>query len=351
MTVFFEIRQRLILIYSKYERYLKALLKAVHAYLLFFFIGKATGYDPALCSPVVSLALSLVCAMLPSAGISVLASGMLVLQFAKVSPELALVTACVLLIAVLLSTAVQKGKAVWMAAALLACLCKCPGIFMVAAGLAAAPGALFPACFGVLLYTLIELSKNEYSVLFSQTSTLSSLERVSFILNGVMHNAGMWLTLVSMLLVITVVYMIRRMKVNYAWTIAIGSGTLLYVILMLIGTYAFDIRISILTCILNGIAAMAVSMLLQLFWFAVDYTRTEYVQFEDEEYYYYVKAVPKITVAFSNRKVKHITETTGVMTPPPAEDAEGVQDGFSRDHIVCAGIPAEDAEGVQDGFH
>ena len=29
------------------------------------------------------------------------------------------------------------------------------------------------------------------------------------------------------------------------------------------------------------------------FFFSVDYTCTEYVQFEDDDYYYYVKAVPR----------------------------------------------------------
>ena len=38
----------------------------------------------------------------------------------------------------------------------------------------------------------------------------------------------------------------------------------------------------------------------------MDYSRTEYVQFEDDEYYYYVKAVPKNTVAVPQKRVKTI---------------------------------------------
>ena len=41
-------------------------------------------------------------------------------------------------------------------------------------------------------------------------------------------------------------------------------------------------------------------------FFAVDFRRTEYVQYEDDEYYYYVKAVPKINVAGEDVKVKQI---------------------------------------------
>ena len=67
--------------------------------------------------------------------------------------------------------------------------------------------------------------------------------------------------------------------------------------------------------------AIIVSMIVKLFVFSVVYTRTEYLQFEDDEYYYYVKAVPKVSVAIPEKTVKRINERqkTGVI------DAEKVQ--------------------------
>jgi hypothetical protein len=38
----------------------------------------------------------------------------------------------------------------------------------------------------------------------------------------------------------------------------------------------------------------------------VDYSRTECVQYEDDEYYYYVKAVPKLTIVNADVRVKQI---------------------------------------------
>ena len=38
----------------------------------------------------------------------------------------------------------------------------------------------------------------------------------------------------------------------------------------------------------------------------MDYSRTEKVQYEDDDYYYYVKAVPKYSVAATDVKVKKI---------------------------------------------
>ena len=55
---------------------------------------------------------------------------------------------------------------------------------------------------------------------------------------------------------------------------------------------------------------MIVGLILEFLFFAVDYSRTESVQYEDDEYYYYVKAVPKIVVAAPEKTVKRINRRT-----------------------------------------
>ena len=53
---------------------------------------------------------------------------------------------------------------------------------------------------------------------------------------------------------------------------------------------------------------------LNFFVYGGDYTRTERLEYEDDEYYYYVKAVPKALVATSERSIKKIN------AEPPRED-------------------------------
>ena len=55
------------------------------------------------------------------------------------------------------------------------------------------------------------------------------------------------------------------------------------------------------------LASAVVGLILQFFFFNLDYTRTERVQFEDDEYYYYVKAIPKIYVANTEKKVQNFS--------------------------------------------
>ena len=76
------------------------------------------------------------------------------------------------------------------------------------------------------------------------------------------------------------------------------------------GDLMFDTNIPVLGTILGSIVAVGVGKVIEFFKFFVDYRRTEKVQFEDDEYYYYVKAVPKITVATPAKTVKRINSTT-----------------------------------------
>ena len=50
-----------------------------------------------------------------------------------------------------------------------------------------------------------------------------------------------------------------------------------------------------------------IGLVLEIIFFAVDYSKCESLQFEDDEYYYYVKAVPKMAVAVPEKRVKRIT--------------------------------------------
>ena len=54
-------------------------------------------------------------------------------------------------------------------------------------------------------------------------------------------------------------------------------------------------------------ASVLILLVLQFFFFNLDYSRTERVQFEDDEYYYYVKAVPKRYVRAREKTVKKIS--------------------------------------------
>ena len=78
------------------------------------------------------------------------------------------------------------------------------------------------------------------------------------------------------------------------------------IVVIVIGDIVFDIHTSYNMLIIGNIAAVVIGFIMEFFLFSVDYSRTERLQFEDDEYYYYVKAVPKINVANADVRIKHI---------------------------------------------
>ena len=133
------------------------------------------------------------------------------------------------------------------------------------------------------------------------------LDRITLLSDGLMKNGEMWLTLVAFVAVILVVNLIRTRMFDHAWRTAIVAGGVIYVVIMLIGSIFMEISISVVPMIIFSVVSVLIGLVLEFFVYGGDYTRTERLEYEDDEYYYYVKAVPKALVALS---LIHISEPT-----------------------------------------
>ena len=69
-------------------------------------------------------------------------------------------------------------------------------------------------------------------------------------------------------------------------------------------TIVMGIQMSIAT---SNALVLLLGVVVTLMFRDLDYSRVENVQFEDDEYYYYVTAVPKIRIAEEEKRVKRIT--------------------------------------------
>ena len=102
------------------------------------------------------------------------------------------------------------------------------------------------------------------------------------------------------------VYLIRRLSIDYAWLAAIVTGSVAELVVIFIGDFVFGVSAAPLEMVVGMLVSAALAALYNFFIFSVDYSRTEYVQFEDDDYYYYVKAVPKMTMSTTDVRVKKI---------------------------------------------
>ena len=139
--------------------------------------------------------------------------------------------------------------------------------------------------------------------------------------NGLFRNEEMLLVLIACALTVLLVNAIRHSSTDYAWQISIVAGSVAYAVIMIAGSLALDVQIALPMVLIGAAAGCLVGFVLEFFLFGADYTRTEYLEYDDDDYYYYVKAVPKASVATSERSIKKI-------------NAEPVKEEKKEDNIV-----------------
>ena len=147
---------------------------------------------------------------------------------------------------------------------------------------------------GTVLYYMVQIITGSAYMAHSGSDMNEILKNITGVVGEIAQAKEMILMVVILLLVFLIVFMIRRMSVDYAWHFAIGAGVCSYVLLSVIGIFMLESGESFIGTVISAVVTVFAGLVVQIFMFHADYRRTEKVQFEDDEYYYYVKAVPKI---------------------------------------------------------
>ena len=180
-----------------------------------------------------------------------------------------------------------------------------PYIVPVLCGLASTPISVVPVAFGTIVYYMIAFVK-ESSAAIAGAEGITA--QVSLFVKSVFMAKELWIVILAFTICIFTVYVIRRRELDHAWKIAIAAGAIVNIIIGVAGNVVLNLGTSYAGLMIGNIIAIIVGIILEFFLFSVDYTRAEYIQYEDDEYYYYVKAVPKVSIAVPEKTVKRISE-------------------------------------------
>ena len=306
MSSLLEIRENLRNFYSRNEVYLLPLLKCILALTTLMVLNVNLGYMTKINNPVLLLLVSLMCSFLPMNLLVIVSAVFVMLHSYAVSMECAIVVGGVFLLMFLLYYRFSPKDTLIVVLLPLCFGLKIPFVLPLVVGLLCGPASVVSVACGVVAYYVIRYVKVNASVIMSLDAD-SSVSKFRYVLDGLLDNKAMMVVLISFCVTTIIVYLIRRLSVDHAWTIAMFVGAVTNVIILLIGNLMYETGISVLMLIVGTLVALLFAKIVEFFAFNVDYTRTEYVQFEDDEYYYYVKAIPKNTVARSKRTVKKIT--------------------------------------------
>ena len=315
-----EIKELIRRFYSKNEVFIVPVLKFLLALIALLNINRQLGYMPRINNIAIVLIVSLLCSFLPTGCIILFSALFVLLHLYALAIEAAIVGFALFLVMFLLFFRFSpKDSLVVLITPLLFGL-RIPYVVPVAMGLLGTPASAVSVGCGVVVYHLVRfVSVSAPSIKALDVSEATA--RLRMVIDGIIDNKEMMVTVAAFAFTVILVYIIRRLSVDHSWTIAMIAGTIMNIVILLLGDLMYDTNISVIGVIFSSLISLGLCVALQFFAFSVDYSRTEKVQFEDDEYYYYVKAVPKVTVAAPERKVKKINQQK--KAHPSQRSAEG----------------------------
>lgn len=305
MTALLEMKQRLKIFYSRYDIYLIPALKFLLAFFAFMMINGQIGFMDKVANPAIALLLALLCSFLPVNMTAVFGAVLICVHAFALSLEVLAIAAGLLFVMYVLYFRVAPGYGYVLVLTPVAFLLRIPYVLPLVMGLVGGPVCAVPVGCGTVIYNLMYYMKNNEKML-SSTETGQMSSRMLYLVENVLNNKSVILTILVFAVTLVIVYAIRRMSVDYSWYIAIGAGAVVNVVLFLIGALVMKTSVEIAPLIFGTLISLLIALVVEFFVFSVDYSRTEYTQFEDDEYYYYVKAVPKMSIAVSEKRVKKI---------------------------------------------
>lgn len=306
MSALLEMREKLRDIYSKGEVYLTPLFKFLLALVVLLSINANIGYmDRIAGNIIIPLIVALMCSFLPMNFIVLFGALFICLNSYELSMECGIVALAVFVLMFILYFRFSSKDTIVVALLPLMFMLKIPYIIPIAVGLLCTPLSVVSVACGTIAYYLVLFIK-ENAQTISDLETEEAIGKFRFVIDGLLGNREIVIVLIAFSVIVITVYVIRILSVDHSWTIGMCVGGVLGATILLIGDLSFDTHISLLSLIIGMIVSLLLAVGLQFFVFNVDYSRTEYVQFEDDEYYYYVKAVPKNSVPQTKVNVKKI---------------------------------------------
>lgn len=297
------LKEKIRVFYVKFGRFVNAITRFILTLVAMILLNIHLGYMEELNGPVLPIILALACAFLPYGAISVILSIFMVAHISSVSLEMAILMTIVILLIAILYYGFCPGDSYVLILVPICFYLKIPYIVPLLLGLGGSLLSIIPVSCGILIYYMISyISLN--AITLTNHPSLDMTQRYMQMINASFSNREMLIYMIAFAITILVVFLIHNLSIDYAWYIAIGSGVISLFISIFITEYIFDVSITVLDLIIGVLISAFIAIGFAFFVFSVDYSRTERTQFEDDDYYYYVKAVPKITVTASTPQTK-----------------------------------------------
>ncbi|MEF9941663.1 MAG: hypothetical protein RSA90_05220 [Lachnospiraceae bacterium] len=320
MSDLFVLKEQLQKLYTKNSKIIDKTIQFFLALSTFWIINSKVGFMKPLAQPIATIGLTIICTFLPLILTVVVASIVILLHMYAVSMGIMAVVGAIFLLMYIFFLRLTPKQSLMILLTPLAFGLKMPYIIPIAYGLVGTPVYIVPIICGSIIYYMLEYIKISAPTITAAGAGGMVGQMTTFI-QQIFQNKEMWVAVVAFTICILVVYTFRKQSMDHAWEIAIVVGAVSNIVILVAGDIALNIHTPYISLVIGTIASVLIAFVLEFFVFTVDYSRTERLQFEDDEYYYYVKAVPKLSIAAPEKTVKRINERQDIK-PMTREEIE-----------------------------
>lgn len=300
-------RERIVNFYAKNEIYIKPILKFFLTLVIFFAVSDSFGYNSILGNPGVYLILALICMFVPKTGAVYIVAVHTLICLVSVSAEYAIVAVFLFLLVMLLYMQFSPEYAYIILISVVCCMFNAAPAIAVIAGFLIGFSAIVPVISGVIIHSVLSFVPDylELINLSENPSEVGGIVGLRYIINNVLVNRELILSLIGLVLLMLLICILKRLRANHSWTLALFVGVITYFIFILIFSNITSADMDMIGVIVSVLITMAAGGIVILFFRNLEYKATERVQFEDDEFYYYVKAIPKRSVNYVNKNIKN----------------------------------------------
>ena len=276
---------------SKYDMIITPVVRFILYLIMYMTLNSMTGYSTAFGSTKVAVLMAVISAV-TSDGIG-LGLGALLLTGQLFSANVEIGAVFLLLFLVLYCAYIRFfPKTIWIVLfAPVFFLVKLQFLLPILAGMLVGPAAMFSVGIGCIIYYFMIAAGDYVNALASAGAEIAASYK--FIFEALKGNKELVLTVVVFAVIVLIVAIIYKLSFDYSWYVAIAIGGVFEIILFLVGNVTTGADMSLTSVVIGSLVSVIVAAVVQFWKTVVDYSKVEKTQFEDDEYYYYVKAVPK----------------------------------------------------------
>lgn len=291
---------------SRHENVLRRILGAAWTLFGVSVVSGAFGFSDLLSSVAVRLLLTVAGFFLPSSGIAVMLVIYMVLQVLSLSQSIGILVFFMFAVFYIFCYSYKArfynmlpGIAIFYRASI-------PYVGPMVAGLFGGYHEVTSVIGGSVIAYYLKTVHDAIPSISEGSDGTGALDLLSTMVSG----SGFYFFIASMIVLFLAVCTIKNLRVSYSWIIAVIGGTIAEMLIMFGGVMFFGQGPEIWVLIGGNIVSLLVGILCALLFRNLDFSRVERVQFEDDDYYYYVTAVPKIHIAEEDKEIKKITSGT-----------------------------------------